>query len=159
MPYKQNGTGTLWVPNKHDDINNDKEEKAEKADKLVESLKESAYNEAEIEEPWLGGYNNGDFQLEELYVDSHQDPSELVVNGNIDDVFIGINIPIKNNDQMQKVAEQINKVVTIDKESSGLYLKPKDFTEVRTRKADPQGRINLGKDYADREVRVVVLDE
>jgi hypothetical protein len=122
-------------------------------------LKKSVYNTEEAENQWLGGYNEGDFQLEEMYVDSHTNPEELVVNGNIGDVFVGLNIPIKNNKQMQKIAKQINKVVTIDKESSGLYLKPKDFTEVRTRKADPQGRINLGKDYADKEVRVVVLNE
>jgi len=148
-PYKEDGAGTLWVPNNEEDT--------QKSNKVRKSLEEAIKSE-NYEKPWLGSYNTGAFELEEMYVDAHNEP-ELTINGIIEDVFIGLNIPIKNNKEMQKIAEQINKVVTIDKQSSGLYLKPKDFSEVRTRKADPQGRINLGKDYADKEVRVVVLDE
>jgi len=148
-PYREDGDGTLWVPNK--------EEKPEEAKALVESLQETVKPE-NYEEPWLGSYNKGVFDIGEMYVDKHNEPS-LTLSGSIGEVFLSLNIPIKNNESMQEIAEQINKFVTMDKESSGLYLKPKDFTEVRTRKADPQGRINLGKDYADKEVRVVVLDE
>lgn len=148
-PYKEDGAGTLWVPNK--------EENPEKAENLVESLKESV-KEENFEEPWLGNYNEGTFTLEEMYIEGHKQP-KLEINGKINSVYLSLSIPIKNNEEMQKIADQINKQVTIDKESSGFYLKPKDFTEIRTKTADGQGRINLGKDYSGEDVRVVILDE
>jgi hypothetical protein len=151
-PYKEDGSGTLWVPNRHEE--NTSETVIEN---LEQSIKASMYNEDSADDEWLGGYNKGDFELEELYVENYDEP-EIVINGTISGVYLGLSIPVKNNKEMQKIVEKLNKVVTIDKESSGLYLKPKDFTEVRTRKADPQGRINLGKEYADKEIRVVVMD-
>lgn len=150
MPYKEDGSGTLWVPNKGNG-----QEKAKEADRLIESLKESV-REKNQDEEWLGDYSVGSFELEEMYVNGDD---LLTISGNIEDVFVNLNIPIKNNEQMQKIAQDINKVVTIDPESSGLYLKPKDFSEVRNKTADGQGRINLGKDYSGENVRVVVLDE
>lgn len=148
-PYKQDGAGTIWVPNKHEDT--------KKAENLIESLKETV-KEENYEEPWLGSYNNESFTLDEMYIDGHKQP-KLEINGEINEVFLSLSIPIKNTDEMQKIADQINKQVTIDKESSGFYLKPKDFTEIRTKTADGQGRINLGKDYGGEDVRVVILDE
>ena len=149
-PYKQNGSGTLWVPNKADD-------KTEEAEALIESLKEAVEPENQ-ENQWLGGYNKGDFKLDEMYINNYKDKT-LDINGSIENVFVSLSIPIKNTEEMQKIAEQINKQVTIDKESSGLYLKPKDFSEVRTKTADAQGRINLGKEHSGEDVRVVIFDE
>lgn len=148
-PYKEDGSGTLWSPNKED---NPKEAK-----QFVESLKESIKPENQ-DDQWLGNYNTGSFELKEMYVDSHKGTS-LEITGSIEDIFIDLHIPIKNTSEMQKIAKEINKVVTIDKESSGLYLKPNDFSEIRRKTADGQGRVNLGKEKAGEEVRLVVLDE
>jgi len=149
-PYKINGSGTLWVPNKADD-------KTEEAEDLILSL-ENAVKPENQDDQWLGGYNNGSFNLEEMYIDTHGDKT-LDINGQIENVFVSLSIPIKNTEEMQKIAEQINKEVTIYKKSSGLYLKPKDFSEVRTKNADGQGRINLGKEHGGEDVRVVILDD
>lgn len=152
-PYKENGSGTLWTPNEADG-----DEEKRKALQLIEDLK-SSMKEKNQSEQWVGGYDKGDFELEEMYIDRMSTTPSLQLSGNISDVFIDLNIPIKNNKEMQKIAEEINKIVTIDKESSGLYLKPKDFSELRSFTVGDQGRINLGKDYAGKDVRVVVIEE
>lgn len=154
-PYSINGKGTLW-PAVKGDRNWDPE--------LVESLIEFTGYDTEEKEvvrdtPWLGGYNQGDFQTEEVYVHESNGTKYLNVDGSIGEVFVGIDIPIKNTEEMQQIVEDMSQVVTIDKQSSGLYLKPGDFSEILTKRADAQGRINLGKDRAGKDVKVVILDE
>lgn len=149
-PYRKNGSGTLWTPNKDDN--------PEDAEKVLDSLQDSIKPE-NVDEPWLGGYNPDAFKLDEMYVDSQKGDKTLQINGTIENIFLGLTIPIRNNDEMQKIVKELNKVVTIDKESSGLYLKPGDFSEVRKKTADGQGRLNLGKEYAGEDVRLVILDD
>lgn len=146
MPYNEHGKGTLWIPEDED-----------KQENLLKSLKES-FKDENLEDQWLGGYNPGDFKLEEMYVKDYKDLS-LEIVGDIDNVLVSLSIPIKNNEDMQRIVEKLSQKVTIDTESSGLYLKPNDFSEVRTKTADGQGRINLGSDRAGKDIRVVVLNE
>jgi len=143
-PYKENGKGVLSLG-----------EDEGVREKVIERIKETEEDDQEF-----GGFNCGDFDTEEIYVDMHS--KELHVSGNIGDFFVMLNIPIKEckeTKQMVKdLAELTDMRVGETRKETGLFLKPDDFEEVRKKTADAQGRINMGVERAGKDVKVVVLD-
>jgi len=83
-PYKENGKGSLWAPSEKDE--NPKVE----PEQLIESLKESVKKE-NADDQWLGGYDNGDFQLEEMFVSDNS----IEVSGSIGGIFLSLNVRSK----------------------------------------------------------------
>lgn len=152
-PYKRNGQATLWPAVKGDSNWNQE---------LVESLIDyTGYNtekeEVYRDEAWLGGHSPSTFETEEIYVDTHNG-KHLHISGSIEEIHTSIYIPIEDNESMRQIVKDLVEVVDINPDSSGLFLKPSDFDEVRTKTADGQGRINLGIDRAGKDVKVVILD-
>lgn len=112
------------------------------------------------DEPIGGGWEYKDFLLEELYLDNNGLSSrpEIYLTGRIGSLFTAFSIPVFEND-LQDFARELAEAVGIEPADydSGLYIAPDEFSEVRERTCDGQGRINLGMDYAGTDVRVVVI--
>lgn len=136
-PYKENGRGTVWI---------DEEDKA----KVIEKIEEHG----DLEEPVFGDK----FETEEIYIDTYKEP-KIELTGSIEDIFISLQIPVKDNKEMRQMVKDLMSEVDIPYKETGMYIKSQDIKEVKTKTTDVAGRFNLGTEYSDTQVKVVVLKE
>lgn len=102
---------------------------------------------------------SGDFEMDEIYVDTWDNNKKIRFSGTIDGLYIGGTIPLYANDQLKKFVRNLGDAVGVSTfdGSSGIFLEKEEIAEIRDKTADGQGRINLGKKYAGKDVEVVVI--
>ncbi|EMA11604.1 hypothetical protein C437_01790, partial [Haloarcula vallismortis ATCC 29715] len=89
-PYKQDGAGNIWPPGKNSD---------NYPENFVENLREYVEQD-HIEEPFLGSWDVGSFETDEIYVDEDHSTGKkyLEIAGQVDGaVSVVLKIPVVNN--------------------------------------------------------------
>ena len=150
MVYDRNGEVDFTLPR-------DDEERAE----TLKILNEWEPPETDDWNPLL---RREDFKLDEMYVDTGRNPS-LRLCGVIGETGMYVNLDFelpREAKDVKRLARNMSEIAGLEVldqgNTSGLYLAPDDFQEVRTKTADAQGRINMGLDAAGKDLKIVVIE-
>lgn len=139
--YSTPATGRLWAPG---DENGDI-----KHEEAIEQVRNSGGSEAVV-----------DSQNDRVVVDeiAYSDGS-LKLRVLFGEWFVSFDAPLRPNNDLRNLLRDINRSFDVASRESGYYLSNTDVDFVDTFKPDGQGRITLGREYADKDVKVIGVVE
>jgi len=138
--YRTPATGRLWTP--ADDVGNPLTEEAiEKIRRLGQSDPLVSDDDSRVLVDELM-FNDGSLELRALF----------------GDWFVSLDVPLRPNDKLRGLLSDVNREFDVTGRQSGYYLSNDDVALVDTFTPDAQGRITVGREYADRDIRVIVTD-
>lgn len=138
--YRTPASGRLWVPS--DDAGNPE---IAQAVSQIEALGQS--------DPLVSADDSRVLVDELMYSDG-----SLQLRALFGEWFVSLDVPLRPNDDLRGLLRKVNRAFDVTSRESGYYLSNDDVALVDTFTPDGQGRITVGRDYADRKIRVIVTD-
>lgn len=141
--YQTPATGSLVVPYKDGEDTPD----YERAHTEIDASKDDS------PEGFIVGRDDN-IKVDELY---YSDGS-LGVTALYDDWYVSLDIPLRPNTRLRDLLRELTDAFDVASRESGYYVSNSDVAFVETVTPDAQGRITVGREYADQEIRVIVTD-
>jgi len=140
MSYTTPAHGRLWVPS-------DREDQIEK-----QRIKEDIENLENVTP--LVDARDDRVAVDEMYVDDGNLELGIVYG----DWLASASIPLRPSNSLQKILSDLNKSFDVTSKESGYFAANTDIELIDTVTPDSQGRVTLGREYAGRDVQLLVVE-
>lgn len=138
--YQTPATGRLWTPAKDNG-----QIKREEALDQIERLSD---------ETPLVSSDGGHVFVDEVYYHHGQ----LHLSVLFDEWFVSLDVPLRPSQSLQKLLAELTEAFDVTARSSGHYVSNSDLLFVDRFTPDAQGRVTVGREYADDALQLVGVD-